>query len=325
MFAWLQKDIPVGATLLFKGAWPLAKERFLGLRERGFEVTEREVPANGQWALKLRHSEWGEAVLLCLRDLGLPPENVVDWDVYLSDAEKAEVKGCQNALSLNVFSRRNHLLKDRKNAFFFMDALLGEDEIGAYDQLSGRIWSREGLRKEIARTGDADVQSLFSIHYVLGVAPKPAGADELEEAPKTGWLHTHGLADIGSYDFDILNPSPSVTNAKLDAVRSVAFALLEGYLKPGGTAKLFSTAGPIWAVPAKEFMAKAAPEWRAIRSDPKGEHVDGRVVLCEVAVNRFFGRVPVQVRPSKSLHEEFPAGCVVHFSRGAVELMGERG
>jgi hypothetical protein len=324
MFSWLQKDIPVAASVFFRGTWPCNKEGFLGLKERGIEITERETPSNGYWALKLKHAEWGGAVLLCLKDFPMPPQTLIDWDAYLSDDEKAEAKACGTGVSLMVMSRRNHLLRDRKNALFFMEAVMGEEGVVGLDHLSGRFWSREALKMETAHKADADAQSLFTIHYVAGEATKAPDADELEEAAKTGWLHTHGLAEIGLFDFDILNPSKSVLQTSLDAVRAVAFAILDGSLKPGGSAKLFSTGGPIVAVPAKDFAGKAKPEWAAIRDDPGGDHIENRVVLCETAPSKWFGRIPTQVRPSKSLSEEFPDDFLIQYSSSATELMAER-
>jgi uncharacterized protein YegJ (DUF2314 family) len=254
----------------------------------------------------------------------MPPETLIDWDAYLSEEEKAEAKACKTGVSLMVMSRRNHLLRDRKNALFFMEAVMGDEGIVGLDHLSGRFWSREALKTETSHKADADVQSLFTIHYVTGEAAKAADADELEEAEKTGWLHTHGLADIGLFDFDILNPSSSVLQSSLDAVRAVAFAILEGTLKPGGSAKLFSTGGPIVAIPAKDFMAKAKPEWAAIREDASGDHTESRVVLCETAPSKWFGRIPTQIRPSKSLTEDFPDDFLIQYSSSATELMAER-
>ena len=332
MFSWLEKDIPIAASVLFRGTWPCTKEGFYALRDRGIEVTDRETPENGMWAIKLRHPQWGEAVVMCLRDLPLPPAIMIDWDANLSEEEKTEFKAAGTAVSVMVNSRRNHLLRDRKNALFFIDAVMGEEGVGAVDHLSQRMWSRPALKAETAHNADADVQSLFTIHFVATGGPSEEKngqevdllAENAEEKPETRWLHTHGLAEIGLFDFDILNPSDSALNPGVDVVRAVAYAILEGKLKQGGSAELFSNSGQIMAVPAKDFMTKAAPEWNEIRDDPSGEHVEDRVVLCEAPPNRWFGRIPSQIRPAKCLRENFPDDTMVYFSDSVSTLMAER-
>ena len=332
MFSWLEKDIPVAASVLFRGTWPCTKEGFYSLREQGIEVSERETPENGMWAIKLRHPQWGEAVVMCLRDFPLPPEDMIDWDANLTDEEKDEFKAAGNAVSVVVNSRRNHLLRDRKHALFFINAVVGEEGVGALDHLSQRLWSRAALQGETAHNADADVQSLFTIHFVAsgGSAEEKDEeavdllAEEGEEKPERRWLHTHGLSEIGLFDFDILNPSDSALNPGVDVVRAVAYAILEGKLKQGGSMELFSNSGQILAAPAKEFMAKAAPEWSSIRDDPGGDHLEDRVVLCDAPQSRWFGRIPTQIRPAKCLRESFPDEAMVYYSDSVSALMAER-
>jgi hypothetical protein len=326
MFSWLEKDIPIAASILFRGTWPCTREGFYPLRERGIEVTDRETPTDGIWAIKLKHPQWGEAVAMALRDFPLPPKDLIDWDANLTSAEKEEFKACGTAISMTMTSRRNHLLRDRKCALQFMNLLAGEEGVGGVDHLSGRFWSKNALKAETAHDADVDVESLFTAHLVVnGAEPKPETddllADDAEEKPVTRWFHTHGLAEIGLFDFDILNPSNSALH---QTVNAIAFAILEGKLKKGGSAELFSKSGQIVAVPVKEFMAKAAPEWTTIRDDPQKTHVEDRVVLCEMATSRWFGRVPSQMRPAKSLRDDFPDDTLIAYSNEATELMAQR-
>src|SRR5688500_892248 len=109
MFSWLQKDIQIAASVLFRGTWPCNKESFFALRERGIEVTDRGNSDDVMWALDLNHPEWGEGTLLCTRDFPMPPEILIDLDSGLLDSDREEIKACGNAVSLMVKSRRNHL------------------------------------------------------------------------------------------------------------------------------------------------------------------------------------------------------------------------
>jgi uncharacterized protein YegJ (DUF2314 family) len=52
--------------------------------------------------------------------------------------------------------------------------------------------------------------------------------------------------------------------------------------------------------------------------------VEDRVVLCEMATSRWFGRVPSQMRPAKSLRDDFPDDTLIAYSNEATELMAQR-
>jgi hypothetical protein len=185
----------------------------------------------------------------------------------------------------------------------------GADGVGAVDHVSQRIWSRAALEAETAHGADADVESLFSLHVVQGESGL--------------WLHTHGLAQIGLFDFDILNPSESAYEPGSDLVRAVAFAVLEGNLKPGGEAELFSNSSPIRAVAVADFEGKAARGHLALRDDPDGSHRQDRVVLCDAA-GGLLGRFRTKPRPSSYLMKALEDGTIIHYSAEASALMGER-
>jgi hypothetical protein len=55
MFSWLQKDIPIGASVFFRGTWPCTKESFLPLHERGIQTTEGVSNDGIIWSLELNH------------------------------------------------------------------------------------------------------------------------------------------------------------------------------------------------------------------------------------------------------------------------------
>lgn len=311
MFSWLQKDIQIAASVLFRGTWPCNKESFFPLRERGIEVTDRGDSNEGlMWALDFNHPEWGEATLLCTRDFPMPPEILVDMDSGLLDSEREEIKTCGTAVSLMVKSRRKHLLRDRKNALFFMDAVMGEEGVAALDHVSQKFWSRAELKSEVAHNADVDVLSLFTEHVVV---------NDKEQI----WYHTHGLAGIGLVDFDILNPAEEILATHTDSFRAVAFAIVEGTLKSGGSEELLS-GHPMFAVPAKEFMSKASREWIELREDPGGDHIEDRVVICDPPPSGLLGKFRAQVRPYSPFTADLPEGSLIRFSNDASALMAER-
>jgi hypothetical protein len=314
MFSWLEKEIPIAASVFFRGTWPCTRESFSALRNRGIEIKEGDSSSeNAIWTLELSHPVWGEATLFCLREMPMPPEVLIDCDAELTPLEKKEVKACGTSVSLMVKSSRKHLLRDRKHALFFMNAVLGEEGVAALDHISQKFWSRGALEAEASQGADADVTSLFCSHLVTG-----------PEKSSPRWFHTHGLAEIGLFDFDILNPADSVLHTGVDLVRAVAMGILEGNIKKGQTFELLSVGGPMRAVPAREFNAKAPAKWVALREDPSGQHSDDRVVVCDGPRAGLFGKLRAEIAPAKFLMGEIPDNGLLHLSAEDSQRAAER-
>src|SRR5207248_2514776 len=77
----------------------------------------------------------------------------------------------------------------------------------------------EALDDELCHDADLDIESLYTLHAVTG--------DEAGDEAVI-WLHSHGLAEIGLFDFDVLRPSEDLLGRGRDALRAVAFAILDG-------------------------------------------------------------------------------------------------
>jgi uncharacterized protein YegJ (DUF2314 family) len=146
---------------------------------------------------------------------------------------------------------------------------------------------------------------------------------------RTSWLHTHGLGELGKYDFDILNPNDALLSNAQDVLRAIAFALLEGKLKPAGKPfPAFRPGGMVRAIDAETFDRKAPDEERSIRdvrADDDGVHTKNRVVLCDpprAGIARWFGRSAV--RASQSLMNFPEDRALMYFSTEATQLAEAR-
>ena len=311
MFAWLQRSVPFVGSALFRGTWPLRKENFHHLEASGIEVAEGEQNEAWHWALKLKHPEWGEATLVNSRSVTPPPAVLIEWDANLNRDEAEEIKSCGTMVQLMMDSKKNNILRDRKNALQFLHAIIGEDGLAAMDHVGQKIWSRDALAIETAHSADLDVDGIMTYHVVSN------------EDHQIYWLHSHGLGEIGFYDFDILNPSADLNGRAHDVLRSLAFRSLEGDLKPGGTVEPFSSV-QVSCVPVDEFMSKAAPEFIALRDDSNRDHCEKRVVLCDAKggfLSSLFGAKP---EPSRELSVPFNEQNLIQFSGEATELMSIR-
>src|SRR4029450_2172755 len=64
---------------------------------------------------------------------------------------------------------------------------------------------------------DGDTGALYTIHLIY---------EEGAEPPVAYWLHTHGLADLGAFDLDIVAPHPAFTEQCGELFRAVAIQTL---------------------------------------------------------------------------------------------------
>jgi uncharacterized protein YegJ (DUF2314 family) len=311
MFGWLQRSVPFVGSALFRGTWPLRKENFDHLRSSGIEIAEGEQNDAWHWALKLRHAEWGEATLVNSRSMTPPPAVLIEWDANLNRDEAEEIKSCGTMVQLMMDSKKNNILRDRKNALQFLNAIISDDGLAAMDHVGQKIWSRDGLAIETAHSADLDVDGIMTYHLVSN------------EDHQIYWLHSHGLGEIGFFDFDILNPSADLNGRAHDVLRSLAFRSLEGDLKPDGTVEPFSSV-EVSCVAVDEFMRKAAAENVRLRDDSNRDHCEKRVVLCDAKggfLGSLFGSRP---EPSKELSAPFDEKNLIQFSGEATELMSIR-
>jgi len=312
MFSFLTKSLPFRGSALFRGTWPLRRENFEDLRQRGIELTEAEAQGDAAWALGLKHPRWGEATLLFLREMPMPPPEFIDIDPQLNQDEADELKSCGTSVQLVMQGDKNNLLRDRKGALCFLHAVLGEEGIGAVDHISQKFWHRGALEIETAHSADLDVDGLMSFHSVIDESEQPA------------WLHSHGLGEMGFCDFDILRPHPDLLDNAYAALRCVAFHILEGSFAVGKEREFASGQPPVRAVAAREFMAKAAASHTALRDDSSGDHAENRIVLCDSGGGLFRSLLGNKPQPCQWLSAPYDERCAIQFSRAATELMSAR-
>src|SRR5262249_43409139 len=123
-------------------------------------------------------------------------------------------RDARSVLTLNVPPHTGDALRDRKQFLRFMAAVLGRDGVAGHDLIAQMFWSQERLAEELQHDAPLDI-----IHmHVLHVVRQPDGV----------WLHSHGLAEMGFVDFDVLRPAEELTANQFDLLRSIAFHIVEG-------------------------------------------------------------------------------------------------
>lgn len=280
MLDFLRRDRPGLAAVSFPGAGPPPAEAFARLRALGYAATELR-PEGAVWGLRLDHPTLGRAELWAERERPLV-DDYIRFAANLSDSEKAAAYGSSSAVLLQVPARRQNVLHDRKVMLRIARDVMGEDGLIVLDIASELPWSRASLDDELAHDADLDIEALYCLHAVIpGSGPGDPGGP-------ASWLHTHGLAELGRFDIDIVAPHPDFVEHCADPIRAVATMILDGAVGPGESRfSIGEPGGEARLVPAPEFDRLADPAWSSLRG--ADDHADHRSVLCEPIGRRLLG------------------------------------
>ncbi len=321
MFSLLQRSIDHFASVHYRGNLSPRAEEYEFLRRQGFEITPASAGSEAHWRLTLRHPQTGEAELLAPKAAIPLHREWIQMCASLTQREKDELASGGTGVSVRLRSKKGSVLRDRKNLFKIVHAVMGDDAVGMADHGSELFWSRAGLADELSLPGDPDVSVLYCIHAVVPDTEE-ARADE---GATPYWLHTHGLEGIGAFDYEILRPSPGLAEHCEDALRCLAYFAVEGEARVDTPRLEFASAmsggsGAVRCVPVKEFHQRASDADRRLHD--LETHGGKRAVLCECSGlgTRLFGTV----RPSRFLSRVDPDGIVLHFSKAASEAMATK-
>jgi uncharacterized protein YegJ (DUF2314 family) len=309
MFDWLRKRLTFAGSVYFRGTLPPQAVDFDFLKKEGISVRVHTARPEWHWGVALTHADWGTAVLSCPREQIRVPRVAVEYACGLTTEEKKTILLGESHVDLTQKGLGKNILRDRKNALRFLRAVQGTDGLAAMDFGAHRFWSRDALDDELCHDADLDIEQTFTLHAVTS-----------DSSGTSQWLHSHGLSEIGFFDFDIVNPSQDLGG---DAYRAIAFAIAEGHVAVSTPSfRLADPGGRVRFVEASDFNRYADPRYAGLRDDHGG--ADGkRSVLCEPA-GRLFGRWSRRVKPSRFLSNPLNPNTVFHFSREASELMAER-
>lgn len=316
---WRKPKLECVGSALFRGALPPRLEEFLpSLAAAGIDVTPHERVGT-YWAASLRHPTWGTAEASCQRDMPRVPPSAVASDHRLSPDERQAATAAQHCVSVHMQVPHGDALRDRKRLLRFLQLFANPFDPFALvtDHFAQRFWSKTALEDELQHDADLDIESVFVTHLVLA-------SDDPDER-RIAWLHTHGLDMLGAYDFDILAPDRLFTESGYDAIRGLAFALLEGLAPDSDPVTMFEPGGLVRLVPVDTFMRQAPEAERAVRT-PSEDHAGRRVVVCEHGaagwLGRLFRRTPV--RAARCVQQVDGDHFVTPFSNAASDLMAAR-
>lgn len=291
---------------------PLRLQDFIHLKSYGIHGEAKTPPDQAHMAIKLTHPQWGQAMMFARKKQSAPSRKMVDADASLLPWERNDIYKATRIVTVRMEVSNQHVLRDRKNLLRYLFTLMGTQGVVALDHTSNRFWSREALVDEISHDAELDVQSLFSLHAIT--------QDSQQEVM---WLHTHGLAEIGRFDFDVVHPSRELFSTGADYLRAIAFMILEGRADTkANRCTLAYPDGDIRFVEAAAFDKHADDYYAGLRKDPDGTHQENRMVICDPsdnALERFRN-----ARPSLLLSGSIDLEKVLNFSDQASQLMASR-
>lgn len=312
---WWKKKSPrtVGAVL-FRGTIPPRAEEFAFLLDLGIKASEAPAAEPMRWSLSLEHPSWGKASLSCFRDAPLPSALLIDHDPRLVDADRELMKLAGSTVTVSLQAESDNVLRDRKNLLRFLRAVMGDDGVGAVDVTAQSLWARATLDEELGHDAELDILALFTMHLI-------------HHEGTTCWMHSHGLKELGFFDFDVIDPSPELWEhpSGWDLVRATAFAIVEGKAAlDGGAIELVGGAPGVRFLRSTAFRDEASNKHPAWAQMVDQEHLDGHGVACDVAKRGFLGLFTSGPRPSVLFQSRVGDDMPLRFSDQATDLMAAR-
>jgi uncharacterized protein YegJ (DUF2314 family) len=316
MFEWLKRKVPFVGSVLYRGSSPMRPEEFAFLTKAGIHISDAPSMPNCHWTLALEHPQWGQARLICPRgEANIPLDHLFEFSTTLTAGEKKTARAYGMQMVVETEGKEANLLRDRKNALRFLRAVMADDGLAAVDYLSLGVWLPAALEEELSHDADLDIEHIFGVHAVSS-----------DDTGEVIWVHTHGLGDIGFFDFDVVRPHETLFLNMSDVFRCIAFAIVEK--KVGLSTRnfmLYEPKGVVGFVRAEDFEAQGeAGDVRLRDGAEDSGHNRNRVVLCDPGggLLGIFSRK--KVRPARALSDEIEVEILLRFSSEASALMAER-
>jgi hypothetical protein len=317
MFNWRNRAVDLLGSVFFRGSMPPRAEDFSSLAAHGVHLKQVD-PGNDNliWCLNAHHDNWGDVEIFCPRGMPPPSRALIDFDQNLTSDEKGTAAAGKSPVLVKMRGSRQDVLRDRKSLLRYFGAVMAEDGVVAIDHIAQRMWSRGALDDELSHDADVDIVALYTLHAV--------GSEDSDTAD---WLHTHGLAEMGFFDFDILRPANELGDIAADALRAIAFAIVEGEVtKSTPRWQLCYPKGDVRFVDVAEFNRRGDRDIKRLRGpDPEHDedHNHDRAVLCEPS-GKLLGRWFDALKPSKFLSGGFDEEGMFRLSAAASELSEAR-
>ena len=300
---------PPEYSILFREGTPPGPELLEPLRPN--EIEHRD---DGTWVAKI------ESVKGCYIWIASDPHprESLEIDLRLSrgltEDEQDKISQSQSQWHVLIDPGPGPVLQTRKQTLIALGKIFRTIRrgLGFFCVDSLRVWSLAMLSDELQTEAGLDIEALYGIHPVVN-------------HDGSRWVHTHGLAALGGFDIDLINPSDEVLGIAHTLIRSLAFAIVEGSLVIDEPAfQIAQPGGLIRMVPAREFDAQIDPKFKGIR-DSDEFHIENRAVVCEPKLKKgMLGLGKPKLEPSRFVRGRVSDHTVFALSKTATDLIAQR-
>lgn len=232
----------------------------------------------------------------------------------LSDSEREKLNQTSSAWHVMIDPGPGPVLQTRKQSLIALGKIFRTIRrgLGFYSFETFRVWSLAMLSDELMTRASLDIDALYGIHPVVN-------------RDGSRWVHTHGLAALGGFDIDLINPSDDMLGRAHTLIRALAFAIVEGSMVIDEPAfQIAHPGGVIRMVPAREFDEQVDPKYRGIRELDE-HHIENRAVLCEPKVRKgMLGMGKGRFEPSRFVRGTLSDHTVFAMSKTATDLIAQR-
>ena len=134
MLKLLSRKVDHHGTVMYRGTLTPRAEEYAFLMKSGIDVRiAKQTAPHAVWTLGLKHKDWGQARLSGLRQTSGVPESVLRFSTNMTDKERADAGAAGMGVGLTLTSSKENVLRDRKNLFRFMRAVMSDDAVIAGD------------------------------------------------------------------------------------------------------------------------------------------------------------------------------------------------
>lgn len=300
---------PPEYSILFREPVPPGPELLAELNPVQIEHNE-----DGSWTAKIESVKGCYVWVHSVPEPGGSLSVDIRFSPGLSDDERDKLNQAKTAWHVIIDPGSGPVLQTRKQSLVALGKIFGTIRrgVGFYSFDSFRVWSLAMLSDELMTKASLDVDALYGIHPVVN----PDGSR---------WVHTHGLAALGGFDIDLINPSDDMLGRAHTLIRALAFAIIEGSLvidepkfqiaHPGGVIRM---------VPTREFDEMVDPKFRGIRESDEC-HTENRAVVCEPKLKKGkLGLGKAKLEPSRFVRGSVSDRTVFAMSKTATDLMAQR-
>ncbi len=302
-------SIPTEYSILFLESSPPGPESLAKLNPDHIERSD-----DGEWQIEFDSLKGCEVLVLCDSDPTVDLRGETKFSPRLSDKEKERIGQCQSRWHVLIDPGTGPLLETRKSILIALGQLLKvvQASIGVYAVDSFRVWPISAIADELKTKAAVDIDSLYITHAVQN----PDGSK---------WIHTHGLAALGGFDIDFINPSDEMYDCMNTLIRAMVFAILEGGLANDDPMHFIAQPGGlIQMVPVKKFEQVAKTKFRGIR-DSDAAHAEDRSVVCEPRKGKkLFGLLKERVEPSRFVRFGTSDNLVFAYSKITSDILAQR-